>query len=271
MVVEAGLHKAEERPLKPLREQGKLVFELCHFTQDVNPLWGARELLTQFEELSQPGLRAMDSDLEDEKRFHSLVPFFFQDLGFRCAQKPLSLKELFLPQVLSSRKGPCSLLMLLFCYLCEQAGLSVRAAFCEKRHLLRVQFMGRHHILDFEKECEPLESYQLVDLINEGVNFSQGPLPSDQLVVDYLNHLKKGARQENRLHVLSLVHSYLMRYQPFNLKHLSERATVAYETGNYKMAMDDIRHYFQYNSPQFNNSYLKRIYKQALKRMGSLS
>ena len=78
--------------------------------------------------------------------------------------------------------------------------------------------------------------------------------------------IKARARVENNSQVLTLTHGYLMRYQPFNLKHLRERALLAYETGDYRRAIDDIRSYFQYKQPGLNNSQLKRIYKLALRR-----
>lgn len=259
--------EGQHKPITILREQGQLVLEICHFTQDLNPLWDTRELLEALRGLSKAGLSKLDLTLSDEDKFAFLSHYFFEELGFRINEKPESLQDNFLPQVLSSREGPSALLMLLFCSFCEEAGIRVQVTSCRKRYLLKVQLSGHCHIVDFGKNCEELQPYEIVDLINSGFDFSTGTLNSDMLVVDYLHKLKKLSRVENRLQILSVVHSYLMRYQPFNLKHLSERAVVAYETGDYKTAIDDIRSYFQYKQPEFNNLDLKRIYKSALKRM----
>lgn len=121
-------------------------------------------------------------------------------------------------------------------------------------------------MVDFGNHCSFLKPFEIVDLINRGFDFSNGGMDTNMLIIEYLTLLKERARKENKLQILSMVHSYLMKYQPFNLKHLSERAIVAYETGDYKRAVEDIRNYFQYKQHDFTNEQLKKIYKIALKR-----
>ncbi len=258
------------KPMTLLREQGKLVLELCHFTQDLNPLWQTSALLNRLKDLSGKVISSSVALPNQDQQFTRIVDYFFNELGFQAKEKCKNLQSCLLPQVLSSREGPTPLLMLLFCSLAEEVGIRTQISSCRKKFLLKVQLDGKTHVVDFAKKCKPLKPYEIVDLINRGFDFSGGSLRSDILVVEYLNQVKQLSRTENRLQILSLVHSYLMRYQPFNLKHLSERAVVAYETGDYKTAIEDIRSYFLYKQPELNNINLKRIYKNALKHVRRL-
>ena len=255
------------KPITMLREQSQLVLELCHFTQDLNPIWETRTLLQNLKSLSAPAIKRLGQNSCQEDNFKILVQYFFDDLAFSIRSSDKNkLQNSFLPNVLVSREGPAPLLMLLFCSLLEEAGIKAQITSCRVKYLLKVQLDDKSHIVDFKKSCGFLQPYEIVELINRGFDFSCGALNSDILVVEYLNLLKKLSRKENKLQILSMVHSYLMRYQPFNLKHLSERAIVAYETGDYRTALDDIRSYFQYKQPEFTNLDLKRIYKVALKK-----
>ncbi len=262
--------RGPNKSISILRDQTKLVLELCHFTEDLNPIWGARSTIKKLKTLSTPIIETCkELDCQNEK-LKALTHAFFHRLGFQACGKQAPLQACFLPQVLSSREGPLPLLMLLFCSLSEEVGIRTQIGSCRKRYLLKVQLDGCTQVMDFAKNCQRLEPHEIVELINRGFDFSTGALSCDTLVVEYLNRLKHLARQENRLQILSLVHSYLMRYQPFNLKHVSERARVAYETGDYRTAIDDIRSYFLYKQPEFNNLDLKRIYKIALRRARNL-
>ena len=249
-----------------LKEQWRLVHELCHFTEDLNPLWQTPVLQKQLKALSDPIVKRVAGMESEEEKFKGLVDFFFNNLAFRLAPANGSnLQNCFLPYVRTSKTGPASLLMLLFSSLLEECNLKVQVSSCHPKHLLKVQMGNRSHIADFEDNCRFLQPYEIVELINNGFDFSNGAKDANILVIEYLNLLKDLSRQENKLQILSMTHSYLMRYQPFNLKHLSERALVAYETGDYRSAIDDIRSYFQYKQPEFTNQQLKRIYKQAMK------
>jgi regulator of sirC expression with transglutaminase-like and TPR domain len=250
-----------------LREQTQLFVEVCHFTQDLNPLWPTRSMMEKLKAISHPVIERITPLATQKQKFEYLTQTFFEELGFQFSPEGTSLQSCFLPQVLSSREGPISLLMLLFCSLAEEAGIRVQVSSCRRRFLLKVHLDTRCHIVDFKKRCHYLEPFEIVELVNKGFDFSNGHLASDSLVIEYLTELKNLSRQENRLQILSLVHSYLMRYQPFNLKHLSARAAVAYETGDYKTAIEDIRSYFLYKQPEFSNVNLKKIYKRALKHL----
>lgn len=263
---ELGLEEPK-RAISLLREKGRLLSELCHFTQDLNPLWSAHDTVTMMKNLSQPWRHNLESLNDQHLILRQASQYFFKDLGFNIVSaSEISLAHSFLPEVIKQRRGPAPLLMLLFSILLEESGVKVQITSCRNRFLLRLQIDNRIQMVDFYKMCAPLDPDDIVDLINQGFDFSSGGLQSDALVVEYLNHLKAKAREENKLQILSLIHSYLMRYQPFNLRHLSERAIVAFETGDYKTAVDDIRSYFQYKQPEFTNLDLKRIYKKALKK-----
>ncbi len=262
--------KSPSKSFSILRNQTKLVMEVCHFTEDLNPLWDTRSTFEQLKALSGPIIQACGNfDLQQDK-FTSLTQAFFESLSFQVSKSNLGLQDCFLPQVLTHRKGPTPLIMLLFCSLAEEVGIRTQVSSCRLRFLLKVQLDDKTHVVDFSRACAPLEPFEIVDLINKGFDFSNGSLSPETLVVEYLNGLKALAREENKLQILSMVHSYLMRYQPFNLRHVSERARVAYETGDYRTAIDDIRSYFLYKQPEFNNLDLKRIYKMALRRVRHL-
>lgn len=254
-------------PITILRDQTQLVLEICHFTQELNPLWQTRALMEHLQQISHAALLNAKEAPTQEKAFAYLIDFFFEELSFQIRTQNQTLQSCFLPQVLLSREGPASLAMLLFCSLAEEAGLRVQVSSCRLKFLLKIQLDGKSHIVDFQQKCRPLKPYEIVDLINRGFDFSNGCLTDDCLVVEYLNDLKELARKEDRSQIQALIHGYLMRYQPFNLKHLSERAVLAYETGDYLTAIEDIRSYFQYKQEERNNINLKRIYKMALKRI----
>ncbi len=255
-----------------LKEQGKLVLEICYFTQDLNPAWPTKSVIESLNALSQPFLNSIKGIKDQEIIFEKAVHYFFNQLHFKkIATKNLSLSHCFIPDTLHTRTGPTPLLMLLFASFLEQCGIRVQISSCRKRFLLKIQLNGRARIVDFSKKCRTLDADDIVELVNSGFNFSDGTLGKDILAVEYFNLLKTLARKEQKLQILAMVHSYLMKYQPFNLRHLSERARIAYETGDYKTAINDIRNYFQYKQPEFTNLDLKRIYKIALKKEKSLS
>lgn len=254
-----------------LHEQWQLLLELCHFTEELNPLWETKSLQTKLKNICHDFLREVGELDSSEERFSKVNHFFFKDLGFETANfEDLSLQNSFIPHVLTSKKGPAVLLMLLMCCLLEECGITSEVSSCRKKHLLKVHINGRSFISDFDDNGRFLEPYEIVELINRGFDFSNGSLSHNCLVVEYLHLLRDKARNENKLQILSHIHSYLMKYQPFNLRHISERAMVAFETGDYRTAVDDIRNYFQYKQADFTNEHLKRIYKLALRKTRSL-
>lgn len=253
-----------------LNEKWQLIMELCHFTEEINPVWSTQSSIQQLKALSRPAMQKITSHIKDHEVFEILVHFFFKQCGFECsAPKEHGLQSLFLPHVLNSRLGSPALLMLLFCALLEEAGLKVQLVSCHQRYLLKIRLAGQWRIIDFERHGQALEADEVVSLVNQGFEFSPGRLDSSALAIVYLNQVKDQARQEKDVTTLNITHSYLMRYQPFNLRHLRERAQLSYETGDYRRAVDDIRSYFQYKPSDFTNEPLKRLYKLALRKVRS--
>lgn len=250
-----------------LKEQWPLVLELCYFTEELQPHLQIANLHSQLKTLSQPIIENVRFLSTDEEKFDHVVDYFFNTLGFSFSEKPeLSLQNCFMANVLKTRKGPESVLMLLLCALFEECNLQVQITSCRLQYLLKVQFNSRYYIADFKKKCAILQHFEILELINCGVNFSQNCYNSKSLVVEYLDLLKNLAHKEKQLKILAQIHSYLMKFQPFNLKHISERAVIAFETGDYRSALEDIRSYFQYKHGELANSQLKNIYKLALKK-----
>ncbi len=249
-----------------VHEHWHLLMELCHFTESLNPVWQTQYIQQQLKDLSHGIIEETAGLKSDEDKLLRLVQYFFDDLGFKIDEVKPQLSQCFLPEVLRLKKGPAVLLMLLITTLFEECQLKIQITSCRRRYLLRIELYNKSHILDFADRCRFLEANEIVDLINQDFDFASGSLNKNNLIIDYLKIIQDLARQENKLHILTLTHSFLMRYQPFNLKHITERAVVAYETGNYRKAIDDIRSYFQYKQPEFTNNQLKKIYKLALRK-----
>ena len=247
-----------------LKGQWKLILELCHFTEDYQHLWSTKDIQVRIQLLKHELLRLTDSNASEDDKLASLIHFFFYQKCFTPTEyQEVNLQNAFLPYTLTARKGPNEILMLLFTALAESLGLKAQVTSASVKYLLKVQIHNKPHIIDIGNRGSILQPYEIVELINRGFDFSaRCPSPTG-LMVEYLNLLKLVARKYGDLHLLTLTHSYLMKYQPFNLKHLSERAMVAYQTGDYKTAIEDIRSYFLYKSPEMTNYHLKRIYKLA--------
>ncbi|NQZ19441.1 MAG: hypothetical protein HRT44_09330 [Bdellovibrionales bacterium] len=242
----------------------KLVLELCLFTEDYNPLWSAKFTQTRISNLKKEIISRTEHLHDDEDKLRELIRFFYFDKSFSAfPNKEVCLQNAFLPFALTSRKAPKEILMLLFCSLAEKIGLQVQVTSSRVKYLLKIQVNNKPIIIDVGRNGAFLQPYEIVELINRGFDFSARCPAPNSLMVEYLNLLKKQARRNGDLNLLTLTHSYLMKYQPFNLKHLSERAVAAYQTGDYKTAIDDIRSYFLYKSPEVTNYHLKKIYKVA--------
>ena len=247
-----------------IKNQWKLALEVCHFTSEYNPHWPASSTQKQICHLMAEAKAFCPTPANDRKTLQNLIQFFFYHKGFDpVPANSLTLPEFFLPYVTHSRKGPTELLMLLFTTLAENLGLKTQVISCKKYFLLKICLDNKPCILDFTKKGQILDPYEIVSLINAGIEFSKTKYDNNKIVIRYLQQVKRIAKKNFELPLLSLTHSYLMRYQPFNLKHLSERAIAAYQTGDYRSAVDDIRSYFLYKSPEVTNTHLKRIYKLA--------
>ncbi|MCB0379253.1 MAG: hypothetical protein KDD33_12240 [Bdellovibrionales bacterium] len=260
-----------EQPIFLLNNQWKLSLELCHFCSEFNPSWSPQILQSQLHKLYKNLAKRVEGLGQEQDRLDTLIDYFFRQMGFNALDSSqLSLERCFLPYVLSCRQGPPELLMLLFTTLAEKIDLRVQVMACRKHFLLKVYIHERPQIVDVLNQGRCLQPYQIVDLINEGLDFASQELTTHCIVISYLNQLKARAKKEQHLQLLSLIHSYLMKYQPFNLRHISERALVAYQSGDYKKAAEDIRSYFVYKSPEVTNYHLRKIYKLARRQIKDL-
>ena len=65
-----------------LKEQGQLVVEICHFTQDLNPIWHTKTTLESLNHLSHLSYKYKRED--DEERFSKKrLTIFFNQLKFK--------------------------------------------------------------------------------------------------------------------------------------------------------------------------------------------
>jgi len=215
----------ETRPVLLLGEKWKLLLELCHFTQSLNPLWDTGQLQRSLKSLSQPAIVLAQNIQDEEERFLFLVDYFFKTLNFSIDNPQESqLLNSFMPQILVSRKGPSQLLLLLLMALLEQCHLKMSLCSPKQRLVFKVHLNRKVQLFDFTSQCAHVGTSDLIQLINGGYDFSGQPTPVSALVVEYLNRIANLARRERKLQILSITHSFLMKYQPFNLVHLSERA-----------------------------------------------
>ena len=206
----------------------------------------------------------------DEDRLKIINRYFFEEPGFETIKESrLNFQNSLLPSVLSRHQSPIPLFMLIFCCFLEECGLKARNISCELANLLKIQVNGSPRIINIDCRGEFLKPHEITDLINKGLDFSNNWLDSRTLVIKYLNLIKKLARKTENLQTLSLIHSYLMKYQPFNLKHLADRAMISFERGDYQKTIEDIRSYFQYSRSDEPNQALKKLYKMALLRQKS--
>ncbi len=248
-----------------LQEQWQLLFELCHFTEDLSPCWQRKTLQTKLQELGQPLVFKTKALKCDEEKLKVINQYFFEELGFKIIKESrLNFENSLLPSVLSCRQSPTPLLMLILCCFLEECGLKAKNISCELANLLKVQVNGHPCIINIDCRGKFLKPQEIMDLVNKGLDFSTSWLGSNILVIKYLNLIKKLARQDGKLQVLSLTHSYLMKYQPFNLKHLANRAMISFEKGDYQKTLEDIRNYFQYSQSGETNQALKKLYKLVL-------
>lgn len=250
-----------------VHEHWQLLMELCHFTEKLNPLWSTSLMQQQLRGLSYDVINETAGLKSDQEKLQHLIRYFFDQMKFQIVPaESLQLTDCFLPEVLRRQRGPVTLLMLLMTTLLEECQIKVQISSAKRRYLLKVEIANCSMILDFTDRCRSLDASEIVDLINMDFDFSHGSVKKNNLIIDYLGLIQELARNEQKLHILSLTHSYLMRYQPFNLKHLTNRAVTAYETGDYRRAIEDIRSYFQYKQPEFTNAHLKKIYKLAIRK-----
>ena len=250
-----------------LQKQWQIFFELCHFTSDLNFRCQRKTLQAKIQKLVQI-LLLKTKNIESEKdKLKIICQCFFSEMGFRVIDESLlDFESSLLHKSLASRQCPASLLMLILICFFEECGLKSQTINCESVNLLKVHLgQGDSSIISVDRRGADLCPRELTNLINQGVDFSTAWSDSRTLVIQYLSLVKKLAGRENNLKALSLTHSYLIKYQPFNLKHLAGRAIVSFEKGDYNQSIDDIRSYFQYRTDGKTNLILKKLYKQALK------
>ena len=248
-----------------LEKEWPFLLELCHFTEALNSQWKSKTLQAKLHELGQPLIFRTKSLRCDEEKLKVINQYFFKELEFKTIKKSqLNFHNSLLPSVLSRRQAPTPLLILILCCFLEECGLKTKNITCELTNLLKVQINGKPSIINIDSCGEYLNSNQIVGFINKGLNFSKSWLDSNTLVISYLNLLKKLAHQSGKLQALGLIQSHLMKYQPFNLKHLEGRAVTSFAKGDYRKTIEDIRSYFQYRQSGKTNQTLKKLYKLAL-------
>ena len=253
-----------------LKHYKKMALEICHFASEVDPACHAQKIYNQLRGITAELQEQLPETRSDREKVEGLIHFFFGHLGFQISHSaPSSLRSLLLPEVLDNRQGPREVLALIFLTLAEAVNLKIELNSDSSSHLMKVFIDDHPTIIDFDRRGHFLEPYEIVDLVNHGIDFNHSP-PPELPVILYLRLLKKMARDKNQFGILTKVQSHLIRHQPFNLKYLSERALIAYESGNFREAIEDIRDYFLYRSSDISNFKLKNVYRMARKKIKKL-
>jgi len=257
--------ETNRRHLSLIDRQTFFTQEICRLSSDILPLEEYRVLKAHFDQWVRSFAAAYPSPANDLDKIKALVAFFFEDQGFRPLEvKSIDLKSSLIAEAIDRKKAPWELLTLLFMTLAESIQLKVKCIDDSEKWLLKVYIDDDPQIVNLEKSGSFLAPFEIVEFVNNGVDFTQWNL-GERVFIRYLYRIRHLAKLDFNLHGLSVTQAYLMRYQPFNLKHLSERAKIAYHTGDYRGAAEDIRDYFIYKSPEITNFQLKKIYKMALK------
>lgn len=245
-----------------------IIEELCQLSSSYNSNFRFQEIfsqLSEFEKTLQFKLSNVNNNLDYIKTF---VNIFFQDFGFKCypIKRYLSLEAIFLDQVLKSRQGPAELLLLFFSSLAKSIDIKIKKLNVKNHAFVKLTYKNECLIFDFQKGGNLLSKNDIIKYLNEDYDFET--LWSDKdLLMRHLAHLKILSRR-NRTFKYKIL-NILLKYKPFNLHLLSERAELGYELGHLKETVRDITNYLSF-SPGNNLTSSKKlveIYRRAKKEL----
>lgn len=251
--------------LRLVPENFSILEEIGHLAAHYNPNFNFQDVFSELSQLERSLLFLSKNTNSTSECIFEFLNGFFKIHNFKClpVNKYISLDNLFLDSVLSSRKGPPELLLLLFSALSKSAGLKIKVINVKHHPCVKVILKNESYIFDFVKNGKLLTKNDLLALINSGADLEKD-WSDRELFSRYLAKAKflSKRNQDFKYKVLDT----LLRYQPFNLDLVTERAQLGYELGHLKETLRDISHYVMYRSPvKHTTQQLLDLYRRAKK------
>lgn len=247
-----------------------LFVDLSHIAHDLSSLWPLHRTLQGCQTLSKELVTTVGLNTGDSlKHFHAVCDFFFKNKKFKPLRSKPTLEKYLLPYALLSRRGPVELLLPLFIGLNRHVHLNIQVAHYNKEIILKLVVEGKAHFFNFKNGCQPLNSEDLITLVNSGCDCS-GTVSENDVLTKYLLRMKHQSLRERSLLQLYKIQTYLMKYQPFALNHILDRARAAYAIGDVVRAAEDVSQYLTFSADRLQNTRFARlVYKmnnRALRR-----
>lgn len=243
--------------------QRDIIFvDLSHIAHDLSSLWPLHRTLQGCQSLSKELVTTVGTNASDSlKHFEAVCDFFFKQKKFKPLKSKPTLAKYLLPYTLLSRRGPVEILLPLFIGLCRHLNLNIQVAHYNKDIILKLVVDGKSHFFNFKKACEPLTSEDLIQLVNSGCDCSQIVSEHDVLT-KYLLRIKHQCLRERSLISLYKIQTYLMKYQPFALNHILDRARAAYAIGDVVKAAEDVSQYLTFSADRINNTRMIKLMRK---------
>lgn len=244
------------------KNNDELICELSRLSHDLNAAWVPSQTLKKYQKLAaQLHLLASDKGLETQEKFAILKYFFFESKKFSpLAAKP-KLERFLLPYILLSRSGPKEILLLLFICLARSLDIQIQVIRNSERSILKFVDDGRPVIFDFNNQARLLNTDEIIDLINDGCDFTK-TIDSKDLLASYLQLIKTQSLRERSFLHLYKIQSYLVQHQPFVLNHLVDRARAAYAIGDLVKAAEDLGQYLSFHTDKMSHYKFAKILKK---------
>jgi regulator of sirC expression with transglutaminase-like and TPR domain len=218
-----------------------------------------------------------DSSRSDKEKLFLLRDYFFTEKSFRCRSQTATTEEedYLIHSVVNRRCGSPLMIGLLFRSLAQHIQLNVEVVIIGNQRLLKFIENGKCQFLDILKNGELLTKAEMLELMNRaGVAGEDGPLETldgEQIVLHYLNSLKRVYKRtcadEKLMNVLNL----MVNLQSSNLKILAERALLKHRLGQPYEALLDLKRYFAFYDEQQVPRDLVELYHSLKMRFESLS
>jgi regulator of sirC expression with transglutaminase-like and TPR domain len=243
-------------------ESDYLISELSRVSHDINSVWVPSQTIKKYHSLAaQLHLLTEDKDLDTQERFEVLKSFFFHSKRFSpLAAKP-KMDRFLLPYILLSRSGPQEILLLLFICLARTLNIHLSVIKSTDRTILKFIDNGRPVLCDFRNRGRLLDTNEVIELINEGCDFTKTVEQRD-LLARYLLLMKTQCLRERSFIHLYKIQSYLITHQPFVLNHLVDRARAAYAIGDLVKAAEDIGQYLSFHTDKISNYRFLKLLKK---------
>lgn len=239
-----------------------LFVDLSHIAHDLSSLWPLHRTLQGCQNLAKDPLSTVGSHSSDPlKHFDAVCDYFFKQKKFKPLKSKPTLEKYLLPYTLLSRRGPIEILLPIFIGLNRHVNLNVQVAYYGKEIILKLMVDGKSHFFNFKNACEPLTSEDLIRLVNSGCDCSQTVNEQD-ILTKYLLRIKHQCMRERSLLSLYKIQTYLMKYQPFALNHILDRARAAYAIGDIVKAAEDVSQYLTFSADRINNTKMIKLMRK---------